>query len=599
MGDLIVRPSYQLGPRDILDVDKINLMATPVVELALSDPVNDQNYFRNGNFYSSFWITPAGIDAPAAADTENANYWFVSPVGDTVNYSRATDVPDPFSLFSAKLKGNPNVAVVEFGQQIIGDLSATLRRKCTFSGYIFNSTGLTLSPKLNIYTCNVFNNFNNTTLVGTLDLATVQNGEWGYDTATADFSGYPNMDKGVFIAIAFPSGTLNAATKFVELARLKFQIGEVATEFVDDTSIFVTTPTISAAMLQDGCIARPALFLPNVIPAGTYMAKSVKEPDIDDKAISARTLADGLVPAALGYTPVNKAGDTGLGAQQIVVDTVVGVDSGKQAALIAQLTDANKGNDGYFPAIGLVRDPAGTRRSIGLTVDNRLKTVDGSGAVGYIGDSITKLDTSFYQDKSVTLAKLADDLVKLLISPGVIQMYGGPTIPAGWLACDGSAVLQADFPALFAAIGTYWGGGDASGTQFNLPDLRGRAAIGYVSSPAPGITAHALGFRGGAETVALTTAQLPAHAHAISDPGHNHGIQDPGHNHGMKQAHDAVTTGGGSRLTTDVGVAQGMSPTSVTVINGVTNITGTQNTGGGAAHPTMPPYAVAYYIIKT
>jgi len=188
MADLIVRPSFQLGPTDILDVDKFNLMATPVVELSLQDPVNDQNFFRNGNFYSSFWITQAGIDCPAAADTENANYWFVSPVGGPVNFSRDTVVPDLFSLFSAKLVGSATCATVEFGQQISGDLAATLRRNCTFSGSIRNDTGLALSPKLNIYTCNAFNNFNNTSLVGTLDLGTIQNGTWGYDTATADFS---------------------------------------------------------------------------------------------------------------------------------------------------------------------------------------------------------------------------------------------------------------------------------------------------------------------------------------------------------------------------------------------------------------------------
>ena len=43
--------------------------------------------------------------------------------------------------------------------------------------------------------------------------------------------------------------------------------------------------------------------------------------------------------------------------------------------------------------------------------------------------------------------------------------------PTGYLECDGSAVLRADYADLFAAIGTTWGA--PSGTYFNVPDLRG------------------------------------------------------------------------------------------------------------------------------
>src|SRR4029077_8871212 len=136
MSDLIVKPSYKFSPSDILTADKLNLMGTPVVELALEDPVNDQNFFRNGNFYSSFWETPAGLACPAGAWTTNANYWLCRPAGAACTFLRSATVPDLFSLFSAEIQGAASVAVVEFGQQISGDLSATLRRKCTFSGYI-------------------------------------------------------------------------------------------------------------------------------------------------------------------------------------------------------------------------------------------------------------------------------------------------------------------------------------------------------------------------------------------------------------------------------------------------------------------------------
>jgi microcystin-dependent protein len=52
---------------------------------------------------------------------------------------------------------------------------------------------------------------------------------------------------------------------------------------------------------------------------------------------------------------------------------------------------------------------------------------------------------------------------------GATTTYGGTTLPAGWLVCDGSAVSRTDYQALFNVIGTTYGEGDGS-TTFNLPD---------------------------------------------------------------------------------------------------------------------------------
>src|SRR5215831_5957666 len=52
---------------------------------------------------------------------------------------------------------------------------------------------------------------------------------------------------------------------------------------------------------------------------------------------------------------------------------------------------------------------------------------------------------------------------------GIILPYAGPTIPVDTLVCDGSTKLRADYPNLWAALGTTWGAGDGS-TNFVLPD---------------------------------------------------------------------------------------------------------------------------------
>ena len=59
---------------------------------------------------------------------------------------------------------------------------------------------------------------------------------------------------------------------------------------------------------------------------------------------------------------------------------------------------------------------------------------------------------------------------------GEVVAYAGQTVPAGWAQCDGSLISINDNEALFALIGTTYGGDGE--TTFALPDLRGRMVMG-------------------------------------------------------------------------------------------------------------------------
>ena len=54
--------------------------------------------------------------------------------------------------------------------------------------------------------------------------------------------------------------------------------------------------------------------------------------------------------------------------------------------------------------------------------------------------------------------------------PGEIILFGGVSLPEGWLLCDGSEISRSDYSALFASIGTTYGAGDGNST-FNLPNF--------------------------------------------------------------------------------------------------------------------------------
>jgi microcystin-dependent protein len=109
---------------------------------------------------------------------------------------------------------------------------------------------------------------------------------------------------------------------------------------------------------------------------------------------------------------------------------------------------------------------------------------------------------------------------------GEIRMFGGNFAPAGWAFCDGSLIPISENDTLFNLIGTTYGGDGQS--TFALPNLQSRVPI--HAGKGPRLTQnYIIGETGGAETVTLTTSQLPAHNHggvvASSDPGNATGPQ--------------------------------------------------------------------------
>ena len=62
-------------------------------------------------------------------------------------------------------------------------------------------------------------------------------------------------------------------------------------------------------------------------------------------------------------------------------------------------------------------------------------------------------------------------IIGAFIPPGVVQPFAGAAAPSGWLLCNGQAVSQTAYKALYDAIGVTWGNPGIG--QFNLPDFRG------------------------------------------------------------------------------------------------------------------------------
>ena len=166
-----------------------------------------------------------------------------------------------------------------------------------------------------------------------------------------------------------------------------------------------------------------------------------------------------------------------------------------------------------------------------------------------------------------------------------------------WFVCDGRELTTAEYPELFAIIGTNFGS-DGSGF-FNIPDFRGRlfGCVGIPSTPNDTGTVHALGDDPGEETIVLTVGQLATHLHTgttDSSGAHVHGVTDPGHTHSYVNQPESHTVGGiGTESADNVNVGQttGSSVTGVSInSSGVHTHTFTSNnTGSNEPHDNIQP----------
>lgn len=184
-----------------------------------------------------------------------------------------------------------------------------------------------------------------------------------------------------------------------------------------------------------------------------------------------------------------------------------------------------------------------------------------------------------------------------------VRIFAGNFSPRNWAFCQGQLLNLSANQALFALLGTTYGG-DGRAT-FGLPDLRSRTVIGKGTGA--GLSAYTLGQKVGVERVTLTIGQIPAHTHqavvtqtsglpnATFFASPDLGSQVDGSDAYVSEdgtGQVACYTNNGSALTP-------LSPKSVEVTN--LNIPAPTvsllNVGGGNSHNNIMPTIALNYII--
>ncbi len=156
------------------------------------------------------------------------------------------------------------------------------------------------------------------------------------------------------------------------------------------------------------------------------------------------------------------------------------------------------------------------------------------------------------------------------ITPFLGQIIPWPInyAPKGWLLCNGQTLPINQYTALFALIGTTYGGNGV--TTFVLSDLRGRM-------PVHAGTGFVLGQTSGEENHTLILPELPSHSHEVKASG------SVGSSSAALNSIPAVSSEGVHQYGTSVN--QTMETNGVSIV------------GGSQPHDNMPPYLVLNFII--
>lgn len=150
---------------------------------------------------------------------------------------------------------------------------------------------------------------------------------------------------------------------------------------------------------------------------------------------------------------------------------------------------------------------------------------------------------------------------------GEVRMTSFGYAPNGWALCNGQFMPINQNQALFALLGTMYGGNGQ--TTFALPDLRGKAPMHFGAG-------FNLGQTGGQEAVTLTISQMPTHFHTLTASNLDTGLAT-----GPNGNIPALSTQNPYEATFNAA----MTPGSVT------------NVGGSQPHLNWQPYRVISFMI--
>ncbi len=177
----------------------------------------------------------ASTTCTASARTFLADRWYVNPSGADVTQERSTTVPTgSYAGYSLKLTGAASVTTVLIGQRIEALEIPRLKRRLTFSAYVYNVTGAAFVPVLLIGTPGAADDFTTVTNRATTGsggvpaLGSCADTAWTRVSVSIDVSGFTNIANGMQVELQVPSGSL-VSGDVVHVTEMRLEPGPLRT----------------------------------------------------------------------------------------------------------------------------------------------------------------------------------------------------------------------------------------------------------------------------------------------------------------------------------------------------------------------------------
>ena len=241
-----------------------------------------------------------------------------------------------------------------------------------------------------------------------------------------------------------------------------------------------------------------------------------------------------------------------------------------------------------------------------LTVTDNTSTIDVLQSVIYKVCDVAEQFNNFITYVDATYVKISDIntyIQNYLDGSPVQQLINQRMVPYSIVAAAGGSSFLSNFDATGAGIGE-WDRIFLCNGENGAPDLRGRVIVGtndgsmlggaMDAAVAPSATnpTYGIGSTHGNNSVVLTTGQIPAHSHSVTDPGHDHTF--PARNGTV--VGDYVQNAGGGAPNDDTYQIQLTESPNNDTSSSATNIS-INDTGGGQGHQNYQPGRGVYYII--
>jgi len=179
---------------------------------------------------------------------------------------------------------------------------------------------------------------------------------------------------------------------------------------------------------------------------------------------------------------------------------------------------------------------------------------------------------------------------------GTVMGWAPNFAPRGWAFCNGQIMSIAQNSALFALLGTTYGGDGQS--TFALPNLQSRVIVG--AGQGPGLSPYALGQTAGSENVTLLSTEIPAHVHSGEVTNIPVKVSSGNSDASAASAGASIATPGtlaGRDFTASLGFNSVAPDVTLNAASAGPAQFTTGPAGGNQAHSNIQPYLTLNYII--